>query len=118
MFLDRHLLEEAKQQADKGVVGRMEGHAEMDMSVTDGGSLWLRITRARPHSDQPLFRDGLGRGVARHRRRTADRGRASPTSSGNASSLLATRFSRAFGVRLSGRSWQSSHSCAQSGIFR
>src|SRR5215469_4716015 len=34
MFLNPHLLE----QANKGLVGRMEGHAEMDMSVTEGGS--------------------------------------------------------------------------------
>jgi uncharacterized membrane protein YraQ (UPF0718 family) len=47
MFLSRDLLEQAKQQADKGVVGRMEGHAEMDMSVTEGGSLWQRMTSDR-----------------------------------------------------------------------
>src|ERR1700731_1108782 len=29
--------------------------------------------RPRSHRDQPLFRDGLGRGLARHRRRTVDR---------------------------------------------
>src|ERR1700724_467421 len=43
-FLGRKLLEEAKAQADRGVAGRMEGHAEMDMSVTEGGSLWQRMT--------------------------------------------------------------------------
>jgi uncharacterized protein len=43
-FLSRDLLEQAKKQADKGIVGRMEGHAEMDMSVTEGGSLWQRMT--------------------------------------------------------------------------
>jgi hypothetical protein len=43
-FLGPSLLEEAKQQADRGIAGRMEGHAEMDMSVTEGGSLWQRIT--------------------------------------------------------------------------
>src|SRR3979490_2446220 len=32
-FLGRELLEEARAQADKGLIGRMEGHAEMDMSV-------------------------------------------------------------------------------------
>src|SRR3979490_1136736 len=32
-FLTPRLLDEAKQQADKGIAGRMEGHAEMDMSV-------------------------------------------------------------------------------------
>jgi len=43
-FLNRGLLEAAKAQADRGIAGRMEGHAEMDMSVTEGGSLWQRIT--------------------------------------------------------------------------
>src|ERR1700758_2649450 len=37
MFLGRDLLEQAKQQANKGIAGRMEGHAEMDMSVIEGG---------------------------------------------------------------------------------
>ena len=46
-FLNRELLEDAKVQADKGVKGRMEGHAEMDMSVTEGGSLWQRLTSER-----------------------------------------------------------------------
>jgi hypothetical protein len=43
-FLTPGLLAEARQQAERGVAGRMEGHAEMDMSVTEGGSLWQRIT--------------------------------------------------------------------------
>jgi uncharacterized protein len=47
MFLNRDLLEQAKEQADKGIAGRMEGHAEMDMSVTEGGSLWQRMTSDR-----------------------------------------------------------------------
>jgi uncharacterized membrane protein YraQ (UPF0718 family) len=38
-FLSRELLDQAKQVADKGVAGRMEGHAKMDMSVKEGGSL-------------------------------------------------------------------------------
>jgi uncharacterized membrane protein YraQ (UPF0718 family) len=46
-FLNRELLEEAKVQADRGVKGRMEGHAEMDMSVTECGSLWQRLTSER-----------------------------------------------------------------------
>src|SRR5712671_2478013 len=46
-FLDRNLLEQAKEQAEKGVAGRMEGHAEMDMSVPEGGSLWQRLTSER-----------------------------------------------------------------------
>jgi uncharacterized membrane protein YraQ (UPF0718 family) len=42
-FLTRELLDEAMQQADKGIAGRMEGHAEMDMSVGGDGSLWQRM---------------------------------------------------------------------------
>jgi hypothetical protein len=42
-FLTPEMIEEAKHQADKGVPGSMEGHAEMDMAVT-GGSIWSRIT--------------------------------------------------------------------------
>src|ERR1700731_1450592 len=45
-FLSRHFVEEAKAQADRGIAGRMEGHAEMDMSVTEGGTLWQRVTSA------------------------------------------------------------------------
>jgi uncharacterized membrane protein YraQ (UPF0718 family) len=47
MFLNRDLLEQANKQAEKGIAGRMEGHAEMDMSVTEGGSLWQRMTSDR-----------------------------------------------------------------------
>jgi hypothetical protein len=47
MFLTQDLLEQAKEQADNGLVGRMEGHAEMDISVTEGGSLWQRMTSDR-----------------------------------------------------------------------
>jgi uncharacterized membrane protein YraQ (UPF0718 family) len=43
MFLSPRLLREAKEQADRGISGRMEGMAEMDMAVTEG-SLWQRIT--------------------------------------------------------------------------
>ena len=43
-FLRRDLLDEAKRQADKGIAGRMEGHAEMDMSVRGDGSLLSRLT--------------------------------------------------------------------------
>ena len=43
MFLSPKLVAEARAQADKGLKGKMEGHAEMDMSVTEG-SLWQRIT--------------------------------------------------------------------------
>ena len=43
-FLSPQLVDEARRQAERGLVGRMEGHAEMDMSVAEGGSLWQRIT--------------------------------------------------------------------------
>jgi len=43
LFLSRKLVTEASTQADRGLKGKMEGHAEMDMSVTEG-SLWQRIT--------------------------------------------------------------------------
>jgi uncharacterized membrane protein YraQ (UPF0718 family) len=42
-FLTDDMVETAKRQADKGVAGSMEGHAEMDMSVS-GGSVWSRMT--------------------------------------------------------------------------
>src|SRR5258708_14083496 len=42
-FLTRELLEEAKAQADRGIAGRMEGHAEMDISVAEG-TMWQCIT--------------------------------------------------------------------------
>ena len=37
------LIEEARRQADRGLVGRMEGHAAMDMSVGGEGSILARI---------------------------------------------------------------------------
>lgn len=36
LFLKNKLVEQARKQADKGVAGAMEGHAEMDMSITKG----------------------------------------------------------------------------------
>ena len=41
IFLSRKLVREAREQADKGIRGIMEGHADMDMSV-EGGTLWQR----------------------------------------------------------------------------
>ncbi len=42
-FLRRRLVDEAREQADRGAVGRMEGHAEMDMSVHARGSISSRL---------------------------------------------------------------------------
>jgi uncharacterized membrane protein YraQ (UPF0718 family) len=44
VFLKRRLVDEALEQADRGVLGRMEGHAEMDMSVQEKRPLWRRLT--------------------------------------------------------------------------
>jgi uncharacterized membrane protein YraQ (UPF0718 family) len=43
LFLTQRLVEEASAQAERGVLGRMEGHAEMDMSVAGKGPLWRRL---------------------------------------------------------------------------
>ena len=39
----RLLLEAAREQADRGLAGSMEGHAAMDMSVQRPGSFWRRL---------------------------------------------------------------------------
>jgi len=46
LFLKPEMVDVARRQAERGLVGAMEGHAEMDMSVTEG-SLLARITSAR-----------------------------------------------------------------------
>jgi uncharacterized membrane protein YraQ (UPF0718 family) len=42
-FLTPRIVEAARQQAEKGLHGRMEGHATMDMSVHEG-TIWQRMT--------------------------------------------------------------------------
>src|SRR5205085_4537263 len=42
-FVSRRVVEAAREQADKGRAGSMEGHAAMDMSVQMQGPLWRRI---------------------------------------------------------------------------
>jgi uncharacterized protein len=44
VLLKRRLVDGAREQADRGVLGRMEGHAEMDMSVHERAPLWRRLT--------------------------------------------------------------------------
>src|ERR687885_678215 len=44
LFLTPRLVEAAKRQAERGLVGSMEGHAEMDMSVQEEGSFFQRAT--------------------------------------------------------------------------
>ncbi len=43
LFLKPAMVEQARKQADRGTLGHMEGHAEMDMSVTDHGTIWQRL---------------------------------------------------------------------------
>jgi len=45
-FLTPKIVEAARKQADKGVRGRMEGHAGMDMSLHTG-TIWQRMTCAK-----------------------------------------------------------------------
>src|SRR5919197_2352809 len=42
LFVRRRVVQAAREQADRGLAGSMEGHAAMDMSVHEGGSLWRR----------------------------------------------------------------------------
>src|SRR5947208_9092877 len=42
-FLKPHLVREAREEADRGVAGSMEGHAAMDMAVAGDGSFWRRL---------------------------------------------------------------------------
>lgn len=43
LFLRKRLLEAARDQANKGLSGSMEGHAAMDMTIGEDGSLWQRL---------------------------------------------------------------------------
>jgi uncharacterized protein len=43
LFLKRELVDEARREAERGRLGSMEGHAEMDMSVDAEGSWWKRL---------------------------------------------------------------------------
>ncbi len=43
LFVRQRLIQAAREQADKGLAGSMEGHAAMDMSIAAGGSPWRRL---------------------------------------------------------------------------
>jgi uncharacterized membrane protein YraQ (UPF0718 family) len=47
LFLKPGLVEEARTEAEKGRLGSMEGHAEMDMSAEGSGSWWQRLRTPR-----------------------------------------------------------------------
>ena len=46
LFLKPQMVKQAREQAEKGLHGKMEGHAEMDMSVS-GGSIFQKIFSAK-----------------------------------------------------------------------
>lgn len=43
LFVRGRIVEAAREQAEKGLAGSMEGHAAMDMSVQGEGSVWRRL---------------------------------------------------------------------------
>ncbi|MBO2446371.1 permease [Actinomadura barringtoniae] len=43
LFLRERLVRQAREQAERGVAGSMEGHAAMDMSVQRRGGFWTRL---------------------------------------------------------------------------
>jgi uncharacterized protein len=43
LFVRSRLIDAARQQADKGLAGSMEGHAAMDMSIQSRGGFWRRL---------------------------------------------------------------------------
>src|SRR5437868_10501772 len=45
--LTPRLVQMAREQAERGALGRMEGHAAMDMSVEEGGSFFARLFSGR-----------------------------------------------------------------------
>jgi uncharacterized protein len=47
LFVRQRLIERAREQADRGLAGSMEGHAAMDMSVRGPGSFWRRLGSAQ-----------------------------------------------------------------------
>jgi uncharacterized protein len=47
LWLSRRLVEDARAQAGRGLVGSMEGHAEMDMSAGGEGGWWQRLRTPR-----------------------------------------------------------------------
>jgi uncharacterized membrane protein YraQ (UPF0718 family) len=46
LFVRGQLIEKAREQAEKGLAGSMEGHAAMDMSIHTEGSFWQRLASA------------------------------------------------------------------------
>ena len=47
LFVRSRLIEAAREQAQRGIAGSMEGHAAMDMAVQGQGSFWARLASPR-----------------------------------------------------------------------
>jgi uncharacterized protein len=43
LFVRQRIIQAAREQADKGLAGSMEGHAAMDMSISGDGGFWSRL---------------------------------------------------------------------------
>ena len=50
LFVRRQLIQAAREQADKGLAGSMEGHAAMDMSIKTGGGFWRRLASSEGYT--------------------------------------------------------------------
>src|ERR1700754_2826702 len=46
LFVRTRLVDAAREQAERGIAGSMEGHAAMDMSIKGDGSFWRRLFSA------------------------------------------------------------------------
>jgi uncharacterized protein len=47
LFVRSRLIDAAREQAERGIAGSMEGHAAMDMSIKGEGSFWRRLFSAQ-----------------------------------------------------------------------
>jgi uncharacterized membrane protein YraQ (UPF0718 family) len=47
LFVRSRLIDAAREQAERGIAGSMEGHAAMDMSIKDEGTFWRRLLSPR-----------------------------------------------------------------------
>lgn len=50
LFVRSRLVDAAREQAERGVAGSMEGHAAMDMSIKRDGSFWRRLFSAEGYT--------------------------------------------------------------------
>jgi uncharacterized protein len=55
LFVRQRLIVAAREQADRGLAGSMEGHAAMDMSIASAGSVWRRLARREGRTSVSLI---------------------------------------------------------------